>query len=113
MSSIPADAKMDPGDAVPPIGLGMGGVPFLPNATRLYFHFGTPIRTDGFTAADLAVRGGGCTHTHTHTHTHTTHTHTPHIHAHIHTPTQVFVVCTYVCVKSFLPRHRCRTCVHA
>lgn len=47
---------MDVADAVPPIALGMGGLPFVPNAQRLYFHFGKPIRTDGFTPAEVAVR---------------------------------------------------------
>lgn len=53
-AGFPADAGLDVADAVPPIALGMGGLPFVPNAQRLYFHFGKPIRTDGFTPAEIA-----------------------------------------------------------
>lgn len=53
-AGFPADAGLDIADAMPPIALGVGGLPFVPNAQRLYFYFGKPIRTDGFTKEELA-----------------------------------------------------------
>ncbi|KAK3241622.1 hypothetical protein CYMTET_48630 [Cymbomonas tetramitiformis] len=50
------DSPIDPADAVPPLATGLGGLPFVPSASRLYFHFGTPIATDMYSKADIENR---------------------------------------------------------